>query len=426
MHKRFFLFSMVALAIAGCTPLTQSSNNPNSNPKQLLLEDATYENEIKTVRLYQQGNPLSPAVTRMGQWNLMLDFDDLTTERDTYNARIIHCNYDWTTSTLQQLDFMPSFNEFPVNNSEFSVDTHIPYVHYWFTLPGVKLPGNYVVVVYRGTDKEDVVLSKRFMVYDQRVTFLKDDNLVGAGSVADVNQQLNFTVNHSKLEVPNPSQDIHVSIRQNLRWDNFSQDLKPSFVRDIQKEMEYHYFDEAKMFKGGNEFRFFDMRSLNYPGRNVGYVDKSNKPFDVYLGKDKSRMNEVYSQYDDLDGNFILDNYDYRDLAFSNYAYVNFSLVSPPINGDVYVTGAFNSWLLNRKNKMTYDSSQNIYKARILLKQGFYDYQYYVKSPELPPYHFEGSYFQTQNKYEVFIYYRPFQPRADLLVGYFRLEENPR
>jgi hypothetical protein len=426
MHKRFFLFSIVSLAIAGCTPLTQSSNNPNSNPKQLLLEDATYENEIKTVRLFQQGNPLSPAVIRMGQWNLMLDFDDLTTERDNYNARIVHCNHDWTPSTLQQLDFMPSFNEFPVNNSEFSVDTHIPYVHYWLTLPGVKIPGNYVVVVYRGTDKEDIVLSKRFMVYDQRVTFLKDDNLVGAGSVADVNQQLNFTVNHSKLEVPNPSQDMHVSIRQNQRWDNFSQDLKPSFVRDIQKEMEYHYFDEAKMFKGGNEFRFFDVRSLNYPGRNVAYVDKANKPFDVYLGKDKSRMNEVYGQYDDLDGNFILDNYDYRDLAFSNYAYVNFSLVSPPVNGDVYVTGAFNYWHLNRKNKMAYDSSQNIYKARILLKQGFYDYQYYVRSSELPPYHFEGSYYQTQNKYEVFIYYRPFQPRADLLVGYFRLEENPR
>lgn len=423
---KFLVFVFVSTILLACTPVSQSSTTAASNPKVLRLEDATYETEIKTVRLYQQGNPLTPAVIRFGQWSLVLDFDDLTTERDSYNVRIVHCNHDWTTSTLQTLDFLPAYNEFNINTSEFSVDTHVPYVHYTFSVPPVKLPGNYVLVVYRGTDKDDIILSKRFMVYDQKVAFRKDGKLVGSGSVADVSQQLNFTVNHGKLQVPNAMQDIHVSVRQNERWDNFAQDLKPSFAREIEKELEYHYFDADNMFKGGSEFRFFDLRSLNYPGRNVAYVDKSKTPLEVYLGKDKSRLDEAYSQYDDLDGQYILDNYDYRDQAFSNYAFVHFSLVTPRVDGNVYVMGAFNNWRQNQTNQMVYDTAQNIYKARILLKQGFYDYLYAVKSRTLPAHHFEGSHFQTQNTYEVFVYYRPLQPRADLLVGYYVIEENPR
>lgn len=414
------------LILAACTPLPQTSTNSGANPKALRLEDTTYEVEIKTVRLYPRGNALAPATASLQGQNLVLEFDDLTDQRDNYNARIIHCNKDWTQSGLQDLDFLADFNEFPLNNSEFSVDTHVPYVHYWFEIPRVKLPGNYVLAVYRGTDKADVVLSRRFMIFDNRVKFVNERNLVGAGAIARVNQQINFTINHSNVEILNPMQDVYVTIRQNQRWDNAIYDAKPSFVRDIEKELEYRFFDEAKMFRGGNEFRFFDMRSLNNPGRNVAYVNRSTKPHEVYLGKDKDRSHEAYSQYDELNGNYIIQNYDFQDPTFSNYAWVNFSLESKPVQGEVYVIGAFNNWNLNNQNRMQYDSAQGLYTSRLLLKQGWYDYQYYVKSGSLPPHYFEGSHFETENRYEIFVYYRPFQPRADLLIGYLQIAENPR
>ena len=75
---------------------------------------------------------------------------------------------------------------------------------------------------------------------------------------------------------------------------------------------------------------------------------------------------------------------------------------------------------------MRYDSLRNEYTARILLKQGWYDYQYIVQSPDVPPYVLEGTHFQTENLYEILVYYRPFQPQADLLIGYLRLQRNPR
>jgi hypothetical protein len=253
-----------------------------------------------------------------------------------------------------------------------------------------------------------------------------DRNLIGAGNIAMLNQQLNFTVNYKNLDILNPLENVKVVIRQNQRWDNLASDLRPSFVREIEKQLEYRFFEDSKMFKGGNEFRFFDLRSLNNPGRNVDRVDRSVKPFEAYIQPDKSRADEVYGQYLDMNGGFILDNFDYRDATFSNYAFVNFTLISKPLPGDVYVTGAFHQWNLNSENRMLYDSARREYYARLLLKQGWYDYQYLLQSKELPPYHLEGSHFETENSYEIFVYYRPFQPRADMLIGYLRLEKNQR
>jgi hypothetical protein len=414
-----------------CTPLSQSSQNSASNPKTLRLIDFAYEPQIRTISVRPAFNDpqtyLEPAVTRLGEWNLLLEFDDLRDQRESYYARIIHCNYDWTRSDLMDLDFLNEFNEFPINNFEFSVDTHIPYAHYWINLPPVKLPGNYVVVVYRGSDKNDIILSKRFMVFDSRVSFENERNLIGAGNIASLNQQINFTINYKNLDIINPIENVKVSIRQNQRWDNIASDIRPSFVREIEKELEYRFFERDKMFKGGNEFRFFDLRSLQNPGRNVARVNKNVKPYEVYIERDKSRADEVYSQYPDLNGGFIPDNLDYGGDAFSNYANVNFTLVTAqPFRGNVYVTGAFNYWNLNDINRMHYDSIAKVYNARVLLKQGWYDYQYLIQSPTLPPYFLEGSHYETENFYEILVYYRPFQPKADLLIGYLRLEKNPR
>jgi len=418
--------AVVVLSLQGYSPYAQSSAISDSKPKVLKPIDLAYEPEIKTIQLYPYGTPLLPPVVRLRDGVLVLEFDDLREENDSYYARIVHCTYDWKISNLQPLDYLEDFNEFPINSFEYSIDTHIPYVHYAFQLPTVKLPGNYLLVVFRGSDKDDIILSRRFMVFDNRVVFSREGKLIGPSPIADLNQQINFTVNYSGLNIQNALLDVHVAIRQNQRWDNMASDVKPSFVRDVQKELEYRFFDESKMFRGGNEFRFFDMRSLNYPGRNTAYVNKTVKPFEVYIGKDKSRQYEAYAQYDDLNGQFLLDNYDYRDISYSNYAFVNFSLQSPQISGDVYVAGAFNYWNLDEINKMTYDPAQGLYTCRIPLKQGWYDYQYVLKSSTEPAYLFEGSHFETGNYYEILVYYKPFQTRADLLVGYVRLQVNQR
>src|SRR5690554_3491377 len=88
----------------GCTPVAQSSLNSSSNPKQWQLRDQTYEPESRTVVIRPGFDDpqtyLEPAVTRLGEWNLLLEFDDLRHQREDYYATIIHCHYDWTRSGL--------------------------------------------------------------------------------------------------------------------------------------------------------------------------------------------------------------------------------------------------------------------------------------------------------------------------------------
>src|SRR5690606_20790358 len=191
----------------------------------------------------------------------------------------------------------------PVNNYEYSINTQIPYVHYWFEVPQVKLSGNYLLVVYRGTNRDDLILSKRFMVYENRVTIQNKGNLIGPGRLADLNQQINFTVDYKNVDILNPMQDVMVTVRQNQRWDNMVNNIKPSFARENIRELEYRFFDPDKMFKGGSEFRFFDIRSIQYPGRNTDKVDKSTNPVTIYIARDKTREHEAYSQYNDINGN---------------------------------------------------------------------------------------------------------------------------
>lgn len=426
-----FALSIVFVASVFLPGISLSSAINGAQPsKKLLLADHAYESNIKTIQLYPafgaRENVLLPAVIPINQPNLQLEFDVLDSDVESYYARLVHCNQDWTKSDLSDLDFLPDFNEFPINQFEFSNATNIPYVHYWFPVPRVKLPGNYVLVVYRGSDRDDLILSRRFMVYDNRVSFTRNGNLIGPGQMADLNQQINFTVNYKNVDILNPLVDVSVTIRQNQRWDNLLKDLKPAFARENIKELEYRFFDPDKLFKGGNEFRFFDLRSINYPGRNISTVDKNADPLAAYVMVDKSRQHEAYSQYDDMNGNFIVENLDFNDLSAAHYAMIHFTLASPEIDGEVYVQGAFNQWQLNEQNKMTYDSPTSAYQAEILLKQGWYDYQYVVQSKNLPPLYLEGSHFQTENVYEIFVYYRPFQPRADLLIGYVKLYANER
>jgi hypothetical protein len=432
-YKRMKISDLIAaVMITGAICLASGPlfGGSDSNPKELRLADQAYEEQIRTILLYpaQGGNQgVLGSTTQLAHFDLRLTFDDLTDQRYNYNARIIHCNHDWTKSNLFDLDFLASYNEFPVNNFEYSVDTSIPYVQYWLDLPSVKLPGNYVVVVYRESDKEDIILSKRFMVYDNRITIAGENNQVIAGQVAAINQQINFTLNYKYVDIVNPLENIRVVIRQNQRWDNMATGLKPAFIRDFQHELEYRFFDDTKMFKGGNEFRFFDLRSINNPGRNVRRVERNTKPWQAYIERDKDRSHEAYSQYNDLNGNFLVANLDYRDASFTNYIWVNFTLASPtPVNGKVYVAGAFNYWNKDENNLMTYDASHQEYTTSVLLKQGWYDYQYLVDATDVVPYFFEGSHFQTENEYEILVYYRPFKPSADLLIGYVRLTKNAR
>lgn len=403
-----------------------------SAQQKLEYIDKTYEPEIRTVMLYPIANVpinyLLPAITAIQQQNIVLEFDDLRDGYESYYAKLVHCNFDWTKSTLSDLEFMVEYNEVPINTYEFSSSLYLPYVHYKLNVPRVKLPGNYVLVVYRDGNVNDIVLSRRMMVYDNRTNLATTDQFAGVGTLQSSNQQINFIINYQNLRALNVLENFKVVIRQNQRWDNARMDVKPSFVRESRNELEYRFVDLDNQFNAGNEFRFVDFRSINFPGQNTASMNKDEKPYQLYVQKDFSREHQAYAQYPDLNGGYVIENLDYQDAeATATYVNVNFLLAAPKqVNGDVYVIGAFNNWARTNENKLTYVPSLGGYTTGFLLKQGRYDYQYWVDNSKLPGYHFEGSHFQTENRYEILVYFHSLQPRGDMLVGFFEIPVNAR
>lgn len=398
--------------------------------KQLQFIDKTYEEQIKTAILFHgddiKATPLNPAAIPLIQRvPLVLKFDELfTDEADYYRAKVIHCNLNWTPSTLSEMQYLFEFNEFNIDEFEFSVATKVPYTHFTFPLPRVKLPGNYLLVVYRESDEQDIIITKRFIVYDQRVKIMGDLGLSTGVVQRRLNQQINFMINYTNFPIPNPYIDIHIVLRQNHRWDNAIFGLKPTMIKEDISQLEYRHFNFENNFKAGNEFRFFDIRSIHYGGRNVEKTTISDTQIDAYLYFDKSRGTEPYSFINDLNGGYVIENSEgNNDFIESDYINVHFFLdLKEHINEDIYVAGKLTNWRFDDFNKMNYVNAGSIYTCNLLLKQGLYDFIYYIPEHSDNPTILEGNHFETNNEYEIIVYYKDPTLNTEVIVGYLNFK----
>ena len=109
-----------------------------------------------------------------------------------------------------------------------------------------------------------------------------------------------------------------------------------------------------------------------------------------------------------------------------DYSWVYFSLDSEKMDKELYVLGAFNDYLPSEESKMIYDENYKKYIAKIYLKQGFYNYILATKdeSGYLNLGEINGSFWQTENLYQAFLYYAPFGKNYDGLIGYGETRRN--
>jgi hypothetical protein len=408
--------------------LAEHSNATEPPSKVLEYIDKIYEKNIKTAILFDGSMPIgnSPgpaAIPIIQQRPLVLKFDEINTDNaDYYKARIIHCNFDWSRSNLTEQQYLYEYNEFSIETYEFSVATKVHYTHFTFPLPRVRLPGNYLLVVYRDSDTDDIILSKRFMVFDQRVK-IQGEPMSSGMAGRRTNQQITFTIDYKAVPVSNPYLDILVAVRQNQRWDNYIMGLAPTMVRDDLRQMEFRHLNFDNSFIAGNEFRFFDLRSIHYGGRNVDRIEVGKTQIDAFLYLDKSRGTEPYTITRDLNGGYFIENTESgNDLAEADYINTFFFLdLKGKINDDIYIAGKLTDWAFNVSTRMKYMETTGLYMGNLLLKQGLYDFIYYLPETRESPYLLEGSHFETINEYEILVYFHDPLLNTDLLIGYVQL-----
>ncbi|MFQ5446781.1 MAG: DUF5103 domain-containing protein, partial [Saprospiraceae bacterium] len=239
-------------------------------------------------------------------------------------------------------------------------------------------------------------------------------------SKSRTHQEVDFTITHKGFEIRNPRQELSVTVMQNGRWDNAITDLKPLFSR--AEEQVFDYQDKI-VFPAGKEFRYLDLRSLRYGSENIQYVDYINDHYEVSLYQDKKRSNGGYREYEDINGNFVIETLDEdnNDLE-SDYANVLFTLKSPGemYDYDLYIFGGLSDWQLRPDCRMVYNPAVNAYVGKLLLKQGYYNYLYAAVNKATGEIDFEeteGNWFEAKNNYTILVYYRPFGSRYDRLIG---------
>lgn len=384
--------------------------------------NTAYESSIKTVILTQANSyERFPAIDLNSRQQLNLQFDELMPENDNYQFTFIHCSHDWQLSNLKPNEYLKGNMFENINEYSFSTTTFQVYTHYSINFPSEdmkpKLSGNYILKVYRNFDENDIILTRRFMVVDDRFVIASSARIATNPDVRFTSHEIDFTVNMGDNVVPNPLIDVKTTIMQNLRWDNAIFDLKPRYING--KILEFNY-ETGNVFPAGNEFRYFDIRSLRFLSFNVRRKYMEGNLKNAVLYADATRINQPYLQTIDFNGKIVVDN---RDGAVNgeieaDYAACHFSFISDKLSRDVYIFGELTDWQLKEEFKMEWNEKAGQYEKTLMLKQAYYNYYYVTpdanKQADLQ--YTEGNHSNTENDYHVMIYNKnPFMQYDELL-----------
>lgn len=382
--------------------------------------DGADAEHINTITLKPAAINSYAPIVRLGE-KLLLSFDDLNADGHTYSYKIEHCDLGWKKSDLSQSEYIDGFAEDRIRDYENSFNTLQPYTNYRLTIPNettkLKISGNYLIAVLN--EEGEIVFKRRFVVYEPKVTVgiavFKSRDI----SFFNTKQSVEFSINTPNMVLNNPSEEIIPVILQNNNWQNAIIGLKPQFFRGDQ--LLYKYNKETS-FWAGNEFLYFDSKSIRNTSLNIANVELGENLYNTYLFTDQERRNQPYTLYPDVNGNYVI-----RTLSGENnntdadYSWVFFSLrCSKNLEGkEVYVSGNFNNWQLNNDNKLKYNETLGLYETKLLLKQGFYNYQYVTKEIDgtINNHDIDGSFYQTENDYTVLVYYKKFGSRYTKVIG---------
>ena len=401
--KKIFQYSFIFLFFAVKSGFSQPEN----------YKDKIYTSNIKAVQFFRKGWDFSPPVLRLGEDDqLLLRFDDLSEEIKTYNYKIIHCDFNWHPSGLLESEYMNGFPENEIYDYAPSINTTVRYVNYQLLLPNenvqFKVSGNYALVVYQDYNSDQPILVKRFYISENKVNIKAQVRRGTFDTYPGEKQEVAFWIEHPEYPISDPHNDIRVIIRQNWRTDNEITDLRPRFIKNGLLDYDYN---QENNFQGGNEFRFFDLKTIKTTGENVYNISFHRPYYHATLMNDLLRKGKPYSFYQDINGHFLpyyQEDPEVTDTE-ADYIFVHFTFKVPEeLAGEIHVFGELTNWTCNEESKMKWNPDQKHYELTLLLKQGYYNFQYVYLPPNgkiADSSEFEGNHYDTENDYQLFVYH---------------------
>ena len=392
----------------------------------------TYNEHIRTLRAPRAFLVLNGELDGSDPENtLHISFDEMSHDVHFYSFTVQHMNADWTApSELLSGEYLRGFTTQDITDYEHSINTTREYTHYRFTFPNPEMiitrSGNYLLTVYEDGDKDNKVAQIQCRVVEPLTKIAAD---IRSNTDIEFNgryQQMDIQLNTTAVDLRDPS-EIRLLVTQNNRTDNAVWLTKPTYI--ARGQLQYKQTRNL-IFEGGNEYHHFDIFSRYYAGTGIDRVFYELGDYQVLLYPDEISSGE-YIHHFDADGAYLINAEHTLDSDVeAEYMWVHWALPvqQPWLDGALYVNGDLFGNELTLRNRMQYDPETHCYWLTALVKQGGYDYQYVFvpKTGErlevrgerkTTTQRVDGSYWQTENEYAVYVYWRPFGARYDRLIG---------
>lgn len=364
---------------------------------------------------------------------LEISFDELSHEVRQYTYSLLHLNADGTESSLNSAEYVSGFTTQDITQYEHSLNTSVLYTHYSFTFPNENMritsSGNYALRIYEDGDTDKTIAFVCFAVVEPLAII---QTKIRPNTDIEINgryQQLDIDVEFEGQLKNTRSEDYFIVVKQNGRIDNQVFAPKPTFIES--QKLRYTNC-KALIFEGGNEYRHFDTYSTYFAGTGVDRIVHDRNDYHALLFVDELRGQKPYMHEFDVDGQRVVNAertiYDIETEA--EYMWVHWTLAAenPWFDGTVYVGGDVFENSISPRNRMQYDAERKCYWLTSLVKQGGVDYQYWfvqksdarnqqATGSPVTLQRTEGSHWETENIYTIYVYYRPFGSRYDQLVG---------
>ncbi len=355
---------------------------------------------------------------------LHISFDEMSHDVHFYTYSVEMLNSD-----LLSGEYLTGFPTKDIIEYEHSMNTSREYTHYWFDFPNEDMTltksGQYRLTIYEDGDKDKKIAEVDFYVVEPLV---KIDAKVRANTDIEYNgryQQLDIDVALNTEESVQNSDNYYMVVMQNNRLDNAVTLRRPTFVDS--KRLRYINCRDL-IFEGGNEYHHFDAFSCFYAGHGIDRVYHELGDYHAPLFADEITKGQYIHEFDS-NGRYVINAERTSDADVeAEYMWVHWTLPmeQPFFDGALYVGGELFGNELSLKNRMQYDNQAQCYWLTALVKQGGYDYQYWFvpKNQKTTTQRVDGSYWQTENEYAIYVWWRPFGARYDRLVGVSVIRSN--
>ncbi|MEC5395964.1 type IX secretion system plug protein [Bergeyella sp. RCAD1439] len=381
--------------------------------------------DLRSIQLFNpQTNDQTPVI-RFDE-RLILRFDDLSNASTIFRYTLKHYDRNWGEDGL----FYTEFAEGPLNGlidqMQYSFNTSQPYTHYTLEFPNdkirPKISGNYEIVVYKDSPQKPL-FSRRFCVVEDGASLALNLSRINNSKNPEANQRLEVAAIPTNDRLNSNLNSLSLSLIQNNNWNSILSDRRPS--SSLGNRILFQQMD--LVFPGYNEFYYFDNKNLTLPADMVAHYENDEGVHHTYLHPVWAfPLNYQYQP--DVNGAFYFRR---NDMGIernadkeADYTWVHFALESDPVDRNLYVLGGFNNYQPSEENQMHYDEKNRMYTAKIYLKQGFYNYLLGTTSTsdgKMNLGEINGNFWQTENLYQAFLYYRPFNRNYDGLIGYGEL-----